>query len=784
MKKDKTGLTEEQVVPSEAGKKASRKSTKKKKPKMALWLKLVIILSVAAVFMMGFYLYLIVSGQKLLKENVALLGNSESSILYDASGNEFKRLYMQNRDSVDPGQIPDVVRNAFIATEDKRFEEHSGVDFLGIGRAVIVDIVHRSAKEGGSTITQQLAKNLYLTQEKTLFRKAKEVSIAVALESRYTKDQILAMYLNTIYFGESAYGIKAAAKTYFDKDNLSDLTIAEAAMLAGLPKAPSYYNPIDYPDRAIARRTVVLSLLKEQGYITEEDQKEANATPYRAPANRASSEAYWGYVDYVFQEAEEKAGLTPAQLYANGYKIYTNMNVKAQTAVEDTFANDALFPTTPNSSDNLQAAAVIVDHNNGKIVAMLGGRNYRPRSFNRAAQPRQPGSSFKPVVVYGPALETGEYKPDSLLIDKKMSFGDYSPRNYNNVYKGKVTMTEAVQKSMNIPAVWLLNRVGLTASMNFAESLGISLEPKNDRNLAIALGGLTKGVSPLQMAQAYSAFASLGTWNEAYAIEKIVDHDGNVLYSHDDQSKRVMSEQNAYYMTQMLQTVVSRGTGQRASMNRPVAGKTGTTQVNVAGAPSTANRDAWFVGYTPEYSAAIWMGFDRTTDKNYMISGSGMTANLFAKMMTQAEKGIKVKPFNKPNDAKTIGESVAIPTDFSASYKQSINAVTLTWKKVDGVKSYEIYRRSIDDEVFSLLGKTAGSQFMDSTVEGEKDYEYYVIAVKSDTERSKSSEIVFISVPNPDGTTDPNLIPSPSPSASPSPSPTTSSPSPTASANL
>jgi penicillin-binding protein 2A len=678
---------------------------------------------------------------------------------------------MQNRDSVDPGQIPEVVRDAFIATEDKRFEEHSGVDFLGIGRAVVVDVIHRSAKEGGSTITQQLAKNLYLTQEKTLFRKAKEVSIAIALESRYTKDQILAMYLNTIYFGDSAYGIKAAAKTYFNKDNLNDLTIAEAAMLAGLPKAPSYYNPIDYPDRAVGRRTVVLSLMKEQGYITEKQQKEADATPYRAPANRANSEAYWGYVDYVFQEAEEKAGLTPAQIYANGYKIYTAMNVKAQNAVEDAFANDALFPTTPYTSDTLQAAAVIVDHHNGKILAMLGGRNYRPRSFNRAAQPRQPGSSFKPIIVYGPALETGQYKPDTLLMDKKMSFGDYSPRNYNNIYKGKVTMTEAIEKSMNLPAVWLLNKVGLTTSMNFADSMGISLDSKNDRNLAIALGGLTRGVTPLQMAQAYSAFANLGTWNAAYAIEKIVDKDGNVLYSHDDQSKRVMTEQNAYYMTQMLQTVISKGTGQRASMNRPVAGKTGTTQVNVAGAPRTANRDAWFVGYTPEWSAAIWMGFDRTTDKNYMISGSGMTANLFSKIMTQALRNTPVKPFTKPDGAKAIGDAVAIPANVTANYKQSINAVTLNWTASAEAKSYEVYRRSIDEDTFGLLGKTAGTQFMDSTVEGGKDYEYYVLAVKSDTEKSKQSEVMFISVPNPDDSTDPNLIPSPSPS--PSTSPTT-----------
>lgn len=761
-----------------------KSNTKAKKPisKSTIWIRAGIVVGIGAIFAMGFYLYLIIAGQQLLKENVSMLGNTETSILYDAKGDEFKRLYRQNRDEVEPGQIPNLVRNAFIAVEDKRFEDHSGVDFLGIARAVMVDIIHRSAKQGGSTITQQLAKNLYLTQEKTLFRKAKEVSIAVALESRYSKDQILTMYLNTIYFGESAYGIKSASKTYFNKSDLNDLTIAEAALLAGLPKAPSAYNPIDYPERALARRTVVLELMKNEGYITEEEQAQALATTYKAPEMRSSTEAYWGFIDYVFQEAEVKVNLTPEQLYANGYKIYTTMNVKAQNQLEQTFGNPALFPQTPNSSDPIQAAAVIMDHSNGGIVAMLGGRDYRPRSYNRAVQRRQPGSSFKPIIAYAPAIESGKYNPKSMLVDEQKAFGDYKPRNYNGIYKGKVTMTEAIQSSINIPAVWLLNEIGVKTGMNFAESMGISLDSKSDRNLAIALGGLTNGVSPLKMAQAYSAFANLGTWQEAYAIRKIVDREGNILYENEVNKKRVMSEKSAYWMTEMLQTVVQSGTGQSAKMGRPVAGKTGTTQVNVAGAPSNANRDAWFVGYTPEWTAAIWMGFDRTTSKNYMISGSSATARIFSNVMSGALQGTKSKSFAKPaNVDSMVSEDLETPSNVNGVYKQALNSVFVSWSAVSNAEKYNVYRRATNESEFTILESTVGLEIIDNRIVSETDYEYYVVAIKGDKIESAPSSTIFVSIPLTDSEVDPNLVPIESPSTnSGQPSNETVSPAPSA----
>jgi penicillin-binding protein 2A len=319
--------------------------------------------------------------------------------------------------------------------------------------------------------------------------------------------------------------------------------------------------------------------------------------------------------------------------------------------------------------------------------------------------------------------------------------------------------------------------------MDFAANLGINLDSSRDRNLAIALGGLTNGVTPLQMATAYSAFANLGVWNETYAINKIVDRDGNVVYAHKNNQKTVMTQQDAYWMTEMLRTVVQSGTGRAASMARPVAGKTGTTQINVVGAPSNANRDAWFVGYTPEWSAAIWMGFDQTTEKNYMLSGSSATARLFSTFMSNALSTEKIVPFPKPANVTSYrDEKLETPKDVTGQYKTALNGVTLSWSEVKSATSYEIYRMGSDESSYSLLGKTSGTTLLDAEVFPEMDYEYYVIAKNDSNMKSKQSNTIYISVPALADGTDPNLIPSASPSASPtsSDSPTGGSPTPTA----
>ena len=558
-------------------------------------------------------------------------------------------------DPVPLSAIPEELLAAIVAVEDQRFYEHSGVDLRGIARSAWQNVRAGSIVEGGSTLTQQLAKNLFLTSERTYTRKFKEVITAYRIEGQYSKEEILELYLNQIYFGEGTWGVQNAAQVYFGKD-IEEINLPEAALLAALPKAPTHYSPFKNEEKAKERRNLVLYLLHDQEVISEEEYDHAinEEIILRDGELTTLRGEYPSYVDHVIEEAIHKHGFDEEYLLTGGLYIYTEMDPIVQRAIESTYENDALFPES-SGDVLLQSAAIVIDPSTGGIRGLLGNRGeHFYRGFNRATElKRQPGSSIKPLAVYAPALENG-YNPDSVLIDEITDFNGYAPRNFNDSYQGSVSMYEAVIHSKNVAAVGLLDEMGIDQGIDFLEKSHIPMH-SDDKNLSIALGGFTEGVSPLEMAQAFSMFPNLGEMNEAHAITKITTDTGEVLLEVAEKSVKVMEPENAYSMTQMLMGAVEEGSATNAALNRPTAGKTGTTQLpsnedfrEIAGV-----NDAWFVGYTPELVTAVWMGYDKPDPEHVMVtSGGNHPAIIFQAIMSQSLEDTKISSFSKPKNFK------------------------------------------------------------------------------------------------------------------------------------
>ncbi|MBW7477820.1 PBP1A family penicillin-binding protein [Paenibacillus oenotherae] len=696
------------------------------------------------------YLLVVLNGERILDENKDKFELPESSIIYDADGNEVTKLYRQNREVIKYEDIPKLLREAVIATEDRRFEEHSGIDFWSISRALVKDVVARSAVEGGSTITQQLAKNLFLSGDKTFFRKATEASIAVALENQMTKDEILTLYLNRIFFGKNAYGVKSAAKVYFNK-SLDELELWEIATLAGIPKAPSTYNPISNPDKSKERRAVVLQLMYDQKYITKEQMDEAKAREYDPSVRSADSQQFPAFIDYVIEEAERVTGITEEELRSGGYKLYTTLNVKAQTVMEKEFKDDSNFEESVDEQQ-VEGAMVIIDHRTGNIQGLVGGRDYERKGWNRAVKERQPGSGFKPITVYGPALETGDWYPWTNVLDEKRCYGNYCPTDSNaNKYIGEISMRQSIKESRNASAVWLLNEIGVKTGLNFAEKLGFDLDSKNDRNLAIALGGLTKGVTPMQMATAYSVFANGGKAVDAHSLLRVINSNGETEYQYEaPKTKQLIKAETAWYLTEIMQSVLEKGgTGTRARIDRPVAGKTGTTQHGIPNFRSSGNRDAWFSGYTPEWTAVVWMGYDKTDKKHLLKKSSSQSASMFAKVMKEAMKDVPKSSFKKPNNVEEK-KPLSVVTNFNAVYNPETITLKLTWTPVEGKDmTYRIYRKETSEAEFTrLLDAVAASEVDDLSISPGLTYQYYITAYNAkDNLESEPSEHIQVEIP-------------------------------------
>ena len=529
-----------------------------------------------------------------------ITGCDRTSIIYDGQSDMVTRLHgVQDRTWVSISELQPSTVYAFISAEDARFFEHEGVDIIRIAGAIVADIKAGSYVQGASTISQQLIKLSHLTSEKTISRKAEEAALAYEMERQYSKEDILEMYLNYVYFGGGYYGIEAAAEGYFGV-HASDLTLDQSAMLAGILKSPSGYAPhINYA-ASINRRNNILRLMRDYGYITDDEKKQASAR--RPTILHDKREEYSGYyTDAVTKSAAALMGITVDELIRGGYNIYSAMDSDIQHYCEEMFKNGELFP-----AEDSEAAIVVLEPSTGMVVAMVGGRSYTGGiSFNRATDiRRQPGSVIKPVIAYAPAFEYLNYTAADMILDEETTFADYTPSNYGNKYYGWVTVREAVTKSLNVPAVKTLSAVGVYRAKDFAKRCGIEFDDKDD-SLALALGGFTYGVSPLQIAGAYSCFASGGIYNTPTLIKKITDRNGLTVYEYRQDSRRVMSEANAYILTSMLKSVVTEGTGHRLNtLDIPIAGKTGTVGL------ANGNRDAWMAGYTPEYTAVVWQGYD------------------------------------------------------------------------------------------------------------------------------------------------------------------------------
>ncbi len=551
--------------------------------------------------------------------------------------------------------IPDVFIEAITSVEDKRFYDHSGIDVRGIIRSLWRNTKAGGIVEGGSTITQQLSKNLFLTKEQTYTRKFKEAITALRIESKYSKDEILELYLNQIYFGEGVWGIQNAAQMYFGKD-IESVTLEEAALLAALPKAPTIYSPYANYEKAKERRDLILGLLYDAGTIDEQNYNQAVATDIvlRTKELVQTNGLYPSYVDHVIDEAINTLGLSEEVVLIGGLNIYTTLDPVVQNAIEATYANDALFPES-SADELIQSGAIVLDPTTGAIRGLIGYRGqYYYRGYNRATELiRQPGSSIKPLAVYAPSLENG-YNKNSELIDEETDFNGYVPNNYDRTFHGKVTLYQALINSYNIPAVAVLNDIGIDKGIAFLKAVGIPVD-KNDHNLSLALGGMTNGVSPLEMAQAFSVFPNAGVMNTAHSIRKITTNDGDLLVKGITESVTVTTPEVAYAMTDMLMGVINEGTGKGANLGRPAAGKTGTTELPAIEAFKglSGTRDSWFVGYTPELVTAIWVGYD-TLDPSLIMQSTGGShpASIFQSIMLISLENTPVSSFEKPKGYK------------------------------------------------------------------------------------------------------------------------------------
>ncbi|MCL4491823.1 MAG: PBP1A family penicillin-binding protein [Nitrospirae bacterium] len=634
--------------------------------------------------------YQVTSGAKIYADDDSLIG-------------EFK---VEKGIFVPIDKIPANLKNAVIAVEDSRFWRHKGIDYIGIARALVKDILHASLKEGGSTITQQLAKIMFLSPEKTIKRKVREAQLAVKLEKELTKKEILELYLNKVYFGHGAYGVEMASRTYFGK-SVGQITLPEAAMLAGLVKAPATYSPYNDLVKAKERQEVVLARMEEEGYVKPSERKAAKTALISLSSLRASTETYNYFLEYVRQQLEQKYGVET--VYKGGLRVYTTLNKNAQAhaqralqdglrdvdkrrgwrgpighkddAKDSTGENrvsfsasagdistgvvlsigpkeatvkargitgklmlgDALWASTVinrstgrmntiksfrltdilhrgdiiwvkfkaltgravtfslEQEPEVEGALAAIEPETGFIRALVGGYSFTKAEFNRAVlAKRQPGSSFKPII-YAAALENN-FTPASIINDAPVSYpggpnGDWKPENYDHKYYGPTRLREALAYSRNVVTVKLIDAVGIDKVIAFARDIGI--ESDMPREFTIALGSIS--ITPLEMAATYSTFANGGVRMKPIAIKYVTDFNGGVLESNEPEGVEAISPQTSFLITSMMEDVIRYGTGMRANIGRPAAGKTGT---------SNDYKDAWFVGYTPQLVGCVWVGFD------------------------------------------------------------------------------------------------------------------------------------------------------------------------------
>ena len=565
--------------------------------------------------------------------------NLRASVLLDRNGDELLTLSPSRVVWTPLEKIPLFLRRAVVAVEDRRFYVHRGVDFKGVLRAVYNNFRRQERAQGGSTITQQLVKNLLLTNAKTIPRKLLEIGYAVKLERNYSKDEILESYLNGIYFGHGVYGAEGAARFYFSK-HIWDLSLDEQALLVGLIRGPELYSPYRHPDRALERRNLVLEVLLGQGDLSQREYEQLSALPLEVEEdpNYLSRGGY--FADYIEAYLAQQYGWSAQYIRSGGLRIYTTADAYMQRIAEETIA-----ALPKEETGRPEAALVALNPTNGQILAMVGGRNYRFSTYNRAVRVRrQIGSAIKPLI-FAAAVESG-FTPDTLVVDELVTYmvngNPWTPQNADGEYRGQIPLRDALAWSVNTVAVRLVHELGVKPVFDFIQRLGLPLVEagsRNDQALApLALGGLTTGVTPLELSGAFTAFANQGLRSTPQGLLRVEDAQGRVLRRGSIRQEQVIRPETAQAVTEMMQDVIAYGTGQRADPGRPAAGKTGT---------SNENTDSWFVGYTPELLATIWIGNDdrRPPQVGDRILGSGTAAEYWGNFVRRALVRNSVKSF-------------------------------------------------------------------------------------------------------------------------------------------
>ncbi|MFF5995488.1 PBP1A family penicillin-binding protein [Lysinibacillus sp. KU-BSD001] len=784
-------------------KKARELQKKKQRSPMKIWFKR-ILLAVVTLGIVGFlggaglFAYYVSKAPELDEE---LLKDPISSEFYDASGELFATIGVdEKRKYISYDEIPTQMVDAIIATEDARFFDHFGVDLWRLGGAVIANFRDGFGAQGASTITQQVVKNSFFTNEKRLERKAQEAWLAIQLERKYSKEEIFEMYFNKVLMSGTVYGFGTAAEYFYGKE-LSELTLDEMALLAGMPQSPNNYNPVKHPDRAEKRRNIVLGLMVQHDKITQADAdagKTVDVTAGLLPEDQRKTNLvtnYPAFLDVVLSELEANGN---TELLAEGIKVYTTLDPQAQEMVESVMNNDSNFPT-----DSIQSGVSVVDTKTGALVAVGGGRNYgAERPYNHAYDltSRAPGSTLKPLVDYGPAIEYLKWSTGETLVDEKMTYTGTSQNinNWDNKYFGAITMREALYASRNIPAVKALKEVTTDKAQEFISKLGIDVDYLVESD---AIGGGRVNISPIQMAASYAAFGNNGVYTDPYAITKIEFRDGTSK-NYEPQPTVAMSDSTAYMVTDVLRDVVSnKQNASGTAANVPgvdIAGKTGTTNYSADefakyNLGSSAVPDSWFVGYSPNYSIAIWSGYSQRSDAITTWEERRLPQKLFKSIMTGLSKNVPNTRFEQPNSvvSATIevgtsplklasdytpdnlkstelfvrgtvptevstnyeAEEIEAPSNVRAEYNEVAQVIDLTWghnelpEEGEGSEpknyTYEVTMQ-VDGGEATVISTTGAKQVTVPNIQLGSNYTFTVVAIEGENRSEPGSVSIYI----------------------------------------
>ncbi|MBM7584311.1 penicillin-binding protein 1A [Bacillus pakistanensis] len=769
-------------------KRKAQQTSKKNMPKgkgknRSLFKKIIISLFLIGIVGMlagaGLFAYYASNAPKLNEE---LLKDPIASDIYDMNGDLITTVGKEKRDYVNYDDIPSLMEDAILATEDNRFYKHNGIDLIRLGGAVVANITQGFGSEGASTLTQQVIKRSFLSPEKTLERKAQEAWLAIKLEQEYTKEEIFEMYFNKVYMSDGIHGFGTAAKHYFGKD-LKDLELHEAALLAGMPQSPNNYNPFEEPETAKKRRDIVLSLMHQHKKITKEEMEKAQNMPVKdslipkEEREKATGDKYSAFIDAVIDEVDKMGDYN---LFSDGLKVYTTLDPNAQKRVEQILNGEAIdfeYPTRHEAP--MQAGITLMDTKTGEIRAIGGGRERGDvkRGFNFAIDSkRQPGSTIKPLIDYAPAIEYLDWSTYHQINDEPYEYSTGQEiGNWDGQYKGNISIREALWDSRNVPAVKTLQEVGLDKAKGFVANLGLNFENVYE---SYALGGISPGVNTVQMAGSYAAFGNKGVYNKPHTVKKVVLRDGETEVKNTEEPQTAMKSSTAYMITDMLKDVIykSNGTGIYAAVpGLPMAGKSGTTNYtdedreNYGITDTREAPDSWFVGYTTNYTASVWTGYE---ERKYSLNPRErrIAQYITADIMSYVHEGIETADFEKPANVVEspveIGSSPAkLPSDFTpenrisyelflkgtapqkvskefdridapaglkAKYDQKANKITLKWDyKKDKDVHFEV-SASINGGASQVLTTTKEKGLNIENIQPGSQYSFEVVAISGD----------------------------------------------------